>query len=181
MNSLAQGNAAGRLGWPGTMGLMLVSGLLPFAVHLVPWNGPRELGAYLLPAFWMALVAVHRGGLPTALLVALVTPALNLALTGLPAASWIGPMTFELTLFVLVCSTLWQHWPGFWLAGPAAYLLAKAGTIGLWWAVPWLGYHREPLAHLAESVTRALPGLAVLVIITVRLGNRPPERNRDEV
>ena len=42
-----------------TAALLFVAWLVPFAVHLVPWSGDRPLGAYLLPMFWTAFVAVY--------------------------------------------------------------------------------------------------------------------------
>ncbi|MFI5337409.1 MAG: hypothetical protein ACHQ5A_11530, partial [Opitutales bacterium] len=71
--------------WRETSVLLVASWLVPVLVHLVPWHGSLPLGVALLPGFWTAFVAVYFFGARIGLPVALVTPAVNLLTTGLPA------------------------------------------------------------------------------------------------
>jgi hypothetical protein len=105
--------------------LLAVAWLVPFMVHLLPWSGDRPLGALLLPMFWTGFVAVYLYGLRVGLLVGLFAPALNLALTGLPALSRLAIMSFEITVFVTFAWWLVRRKSaGFWVA-PLGYLVAR--------------------------------------------------------
>ncbi len=147
--------------------LLAAAWLVPVLVHLIPWHGERPLGVYLLPVFWTALVAVQVYGLGFALLVGLVTPVINLALTGLPALGRIGPMALEVTVFVGVAAVLARKAPWSFLAGPLAYAAGKAVTIGVQWLVPAFEYHRPPLEHWLCSLQNGLAGLLVLLAINL--------------
>jgi hypothetical protein len=158
-----------RVRWGETLALIAAAWLVPFLVHLVPWQGPRPVGVYLLPAFWTAFVAVYFNNLAIGLLVALVMPAVNLFLTGLPALEWLGPMSVELAAYVFVAAWLVRRWPRFWLAAPLAYLPAKALTIAIGIVVPALHDARNPLVHLVDSLSNGVAGLAVLLFINLAL------------
>ena len=149
--------------------LLVAAWLVPFLVHLVPWHGERPLGVYLLPVFWTTLVAVRVYGIGFALVVGLVTPLVNLALTGLPAAARIGPMALEVVGFVLVAGWLARKAPRFFLAAPAAYATGKALAIGVQWAVPAFDYTRDPAAHLLASLQNGLAGLVILTLLNLGL------------
>jgi hypothetical protein len=149
--------------------LLAAAWLVPFLVHLVPWHGERPLGVYLLPVFWTTLVAVQLYGVGFALAVGLVTPLVNLALTGLPAAARIGPMAVEVVGFVLVSGWLARKAPRFSLAAPLAYAAGKALAIGVQWTVPVFDYTRDPAAHLLASLQNGLAGLVILTLINLGL------------
>jgi hypothetical protein len=165
-------------GWRETLVLMAVSWLVPVLVHLVPWDGPRPLGVYLLPAFWTAFVAVYFYGAGVGLLVALVTPVANLLLTGLPMLGMMGMLSLELAGFVAASAWLLRRWPAFRFAAPLAWLPARALAIAVQWAVPAFGDHRNPFAHLRDSTTGSLAGLIVLLVINIALVRLAP-RERD--
>src|SRR3954468_12358158 len=82
-------------GWRETTILLATAWLVPFLVHLLPWSGHRPLGVYLLPVFWTTFVALYFRGAWLGLLVGLVTPVINLAVTGLPVSTTIGSMALE--------------------------------------------------------------------------------------
>jgi len=165
-------------GWRETLVLMAVSWLVPVLVHLVPWGGPRPLGVYLLPAFWTAFAAVYFYGAGVGLLVALVTPVVNLLLTGLPMLEMMGLMSLELAAFVAVAALLVHRWPTLRFAAPLAWLPARALAIGVQWAVPAFGDHRNPFTHLLGSTVDSLAGLAVLLAINLALVQLAP-KDRD--
>jgi hypothetical protein len=160
--------------------LMVISWLVPFLVHLIPWNGEQPLGTHLLPVFWTTFVAVYYFGLWAGLAVALVTPALNLVFTGLPAAGFVASMTLELVAFVAIAAWTVKRWPSFWLAAPLAFLPAKAIAIAVRWAVPVFAYHRDPLEHWVGAMQTGLAGLVVLLFVNlVVIGASEPDSDWD--
>jgi len=149
--------------------LLAVAWLVPFLVHLVPWSGSRPLGAHLLPMFWTAFVAVYLHGLRFGLVVALFAPALNLALTGLPALRWISVLSFELAVFALFAWWAVRRRPALWLIAPAGYLAAKLAATGLQSLLALFGDLGAPSAFLLGSIRNALPGLAALAAVNFAL------------
>lgn len=158
-----------RAGWRETTILLAVAGLVPLLVHLLPWAGPRPLGVYVLPVFWTTFLAVYFHGAVLGLLVGLVTPVINLLLTGLPAMKTTGTMSLEVGLFVLVAALLVSRWPGFRFNAPLAWVAGKALAIAVQFFVPAFGYTGNPLQHLPRSMQNGLAGLAVLAVINVLL------------
>jgi len=74
--------------------------LLPLAVHAVPQGG-----LIFLPLFFFTLVAAYAEGLNAGLLVALASPLLNHALTGMPPASLL-PLILLKSLFIALAAAL---------------------------------------------------------------------------
>lgn len=155
--------------WREVATLVVVAWLVPFLVHLIPWAGPRVLGVYLLPVFWTTFLAVYFYGALPGLAIGLVTPLVNLALTGLPATRMAGLMGLEVALFAGAAAALVNRWPGFRLAAPLAWVAAKALAIGVQFFVPAFGYADQPLTHLLRSTQNGLAGLGVLAVINVLL------------
>lgn len=149
--------------------LLVVAWLVPFLVHLVPWAGERPLGAHLLPLFWAAFAAVYLFGLRTGLLVGLFTPALNLALTGLPALERLAALGFELAAFVALAWWLLRRGRTAWYIAPLAYVAAKAAS-----ALLLLLGAGKSVTLLPESLLAALPGLAVLAGVNLLLARLYP-------
>ena len=156
-------------GWRERLVLMVVAGVIPMAVHLIPWAGARPLGVHLLPVFWTTFAAVYLCGVGTGIVVGLVAPAVNLALTGLPAPGSLVLVAAEACLFAVYSGIFIRRWPGGRLLAPLAYLAAKATAIGVQWAVPAFAYTRDPFDHWVGSVTDGLAGLGVLFAINVAL------------
>lgn len=152
-------------GWRETAVLVVVAWLVPFLVHLVPWAGQRVLGVYLLPVFWTTFVAGYFYGALPGLAVGLVTPLVNLALTGLPALPMVGSMSLEVGFFAVGAALLAGRWPGFWFSAPLAWIAAKALAIGVLLFLPASGPADNPLVHLARSAENGLAGLGVLAVI----------------
>ena len=114
--------------------LLALSLLFPFLIHVLPVPGDARLGPRLLPMFYAPLLAVLVGRLPTALLVALLAPWLNLALTGHPPAPMAAAMTVELTAFAIALRWLIaRHGLRWWFAVPAfaASKLAMTALVAL--------------------------------------------------
>lgn len=160
---------SGRSHWRGTLVLLVSAWLVPFLVHYIPSFGPRAVGVYLLPAFWSVFVAVYLRGAAVGAAVALVTPLVNLLLTGLPVRAGVATMSLELVAYAMCTAWLVRHWRTLWVVAPLGYLPAKALVIAVRWAVPDLGEEHAPLAHLLGSVQNALPGLGVLLLINLAL------------
>ena len=152
--------------------LLALAWLVPFLVHLVPWTGARPLGAHLLPMFWAAFAAVYLFGLRTGLLVGLFAPALNLALTGLPALSRLALLSFEITVFVALVWWLVRRGRTTWYLAPLGYVAAKLASALLLVAAG--GVASSLWTALPASLLAALPGLAVLAGVTVLLARLYP-------
>ncbi len=152
-------------GWREAAGLVVVAWLVPFLVHLIPWAGPRPLGVYVLPVFWTTLAAVYFYGALAGLAVGLVTPLVNLALTGLPAAAAAGAMGFEAAFFVLGAALMISRRPAFWFTAPLVWVAAKALTIAVQLLVPAFHYTGQPWPHLLRATENGLAGLGVLTCI----------------
>lgn len=158
-----------RAGWRETTVLLVVAGLVPFIIHLLPWSGHRPLGVYVLPVFWTTFLAVYFRGALTGLLVGLVTPLINLLVTGLPVSLTVGSMSLEVIFFVLAASLLVRRWPGFLAAAPLAWVAAKGLAITVQYFIPAFAERDYPWQHLARSTQNGLAGLAVLAAINLLL------------
>lgn len=157
------------VGWREAAVLVAVAWLVPFLVHLVPWGGARPLGVHVLPVFWTTFLAVYFYGALPGLAVGLVTPLVNLALTGLPALRMVGPMGMEVAFFAGAAALLTGRWPTFGLVAPLAWVVAKALAIAGQFLVPAFHYADQPFQHLLRSAQNGLTGLAVLAAINVLL------------
>ncbi len=162
-----------------TAALLLVAGLLPFLIHLLPWSGARPLGAHLLPMFWATFVASYFYGPKVGVLVGLFAPGVNLVITGLPAWKFLGLMSVELTLYALVTAWAVRRLPWFILLAPLGYLVARLATTTLQLALGVFGDGVAPLAFLAQAVTTSLAGLVVLTAINTALVRFHPKRAGD--
>jgi hypothetical protein len=158
-----------RIGWRETTVLLVAAGLVPFLVHLLPWSGHRPLGVYVLPVFWTTFLAVYFRGALTGMLVGLVTPLINLLVTGLPVSLTVGSMSLEVIFFVLGASWLVRRWPGLMLVAPLAWVAAKGLAIGVQYFIPAFAEAEYPWQHLARSTQNGLAGLVVLAAINLLL------------
>ncbi len=169
-----------RVRWRETTVLLVVAGLVPFLVHLLPWSGHRPLGVYVLPVFWTTFLAVYFRGAVTGLLVGLVTPLINLLVTGLPVSLTVGSMSLEVIFFVLAASWLVRRWPGLWLAAPLAWVAAKGLAVTVQNFIPVFAEHDYPWQHLARSTQNGLAGLVVLAVINLLLAKFYPKTDEWE-
>ncbi len=158
-----------RAGVRETAVLLVVAWLIPFVVHLLPWSGPKPLGAHLLPMFWTAFVATYLHGLRMGLLVGLFAPALNLMLTGLPALRWLSVLGFELVVFALFAWWTVRRRPTWWLIAPVAYLVAKSSATLLQLGLALFGDLGALGGFFFQSLRNGLPGLVVLAAVNFAL------------
>lgn len=161
----ASGVSFKKAGARETAALLVVSWLIPFLVHMVPWSGERPLGAHLLPMFWATFVAVYFYGAAIGALVGLFAPAVNLILTGFPAWKFFGGMSLELLVFALVSAWAIRRAPRLMFIAPLGYIFAKliAAVVLLLINSPvdWAASGASFLRSLAGSAA----GLAVLLAI----------------
>jgi len=162
-----------------TAALLLVAGLLPFLIHLLPWSGARPLGAHLLPMFWTTFVAAYFYGPKIGVLVGLFAPVLNLVITGLPAWKFLGLMSVELTVYALVAAWAVRRLPRFILIAPLGYLVALLTVTTLQIALGVLGDAVAPLTSWAQLIVSSLAGLVVLAAINAALVQFYPKRTGD--
>lgn len=158
--------------------LLLVAWLVPFTIHQVPWSGQAPLGAHLLPMFWAAFVAVYAYGLGVGMLVALFTPTVNLLLTGMPAARFLGVLGFELAVFSVCASLGLRRWPMFWIVAPASYLVAKIASTLVLSVTDVFGNIGQPVDFFVGSLRTGLAGLVVLALINrllVKVSPKPDD------
>ncbi|MEO6874937.1 MAG: hypothetical protein ABI222_08955 [Opitutaceae bacterium] len=152
-----------------TLVLLALAWLIPFLVHLIPWSAPRPLGAYLLPMFWATFVAVYFYGAAVGLLTGLFAPAMNLLLTGLPAARVLGGMSLELVVFVVAMAWAVRHAPRCWLLAPLGYFLARTVTV-LVLSPGEILTHADAAGHFfTHLVVGGAAGLVILAIINAAL------------
>jgi hypothetical protein len=157
--------------------LLFVAWLIPFAVHLAPWSGARPLGAHLLPMFWTAFVAGYCFGLRTALLVGLFAPALNLLVTGLPAAKFLGGLALELVVFSLLTTWAVRRQPQWIVIAPLGYVVARLASLLV--SVVVDGFSgRDVAGQFGQSLIGAVAGLGVLVVINAALVRFYPKPSR---
>lgn len=145
--------------------LISLSVMFPFMIHLLPVPDDVRLGPKLLPMFYAPLLAALLGRTQTALIVALVAPWLNWALTSHPAPRGGVLMTIQLLVFVFSLRALLRSVGSRWfLAAPAflASMMAAALVAGVF---PSLIGGRGAVAWASQSVVTGLPGIAILVLI----------------
>jgi hypothetical protein len=145
--------------------LFTLSVMFPFMIHILPVPSDARMGPRLLPMFYAPLLAALLGRQHSALLVALVAPWLNWALTTHPAPPGAVLLTIQLSAFVIV-SRLLQSPPGAraFVAVPA-FLAALAVTALVVAVMPSLIGGRGALQWALESLALGWPGVAILGLI----------------
>jgi hypothetical protein len=154
--------------------LLAIAWAIPFVLHMAPWGGAAPLGAFLLPMFWAAFIAVYLYGLGIGLAVGLFSPFLNLVMTGLPVAAGQRTMMFELAVFVILSWLALRRprWRKFWLLAPLAFIAAHACAkcAVLVTGTSVFGNTNAPSwASFTGAITTGAPGLLVLALINYAL------------
>ena len=155
--------------------LLAIAWAIPFVLHMGPWgNGAVPLGAFLLPMFWAAFIAVYLYGLGIGLVVGLFSPFLNLITTGMPAAAELRMMMLELAVFVVLSWLVLRKPRGrkFWLLAPLAFIAAHICSTGvvLVTGTSFFGNANAPAAALfTNAITTGAPGLLILAAINYAL------------
>lgn len=145
--------------------LFALAWLVPFLIHLIPWDGARPLGAYMLPVFWVTFIAVYFYGLTAGLLTGLFAPTVNLLVTGLPAWRFFGTMGLELVVFVLFTTWAVRQAPRFWLWAPLGYFVAKTLTALVLSTAMVIGRPDAAGYFFTHLVVGGAAGLVVLALI----------------
>ena len=135
--------------------------LLPIVVHLVPFNGPIPLGAFLLPMFLAPLVAAFHLSPVGLIFAAFTAPLINHALTGMPSSAMLPGLTAELLLFSLFVWWLHQRLPRIIGISVLALLSAKLTV----WTVGWILGSGISLTPALFSILRATPGVLMLLLV----------------
>jgi len=154
--------------------LLAVAWLVPFAVHLVPWSGPRPLGVYLLPMFWTTFVAAYFYGARTAVIVGLFAPLLNALLTGSPAWRSLGVTSFEIVAFALLTTLALRLRPRWVIVAALGYVGARVAAALLLVATGVLGDLGSPVHYVQRALVNGLAGFAVLTVINLALVRNYP-------
>jgi len=153
--------------------LLAIAWAIPFVLHMAPWGGAAPLGAFLLPMFWAAFIAVYLYGLGIGLVVGLFSPFLNLITTGFPVAAEQRTLMLELAVFVFLSWLALRNPSGrkFWLLAPLAFIAAHACSAGLLaMGVNFFGNANMPVkTFFISAITTGAPGLLALAAINYAL------------
>jgi hypothetical protein len=151
-----------------TISLILIAAVIfPFLIHLIPPYNGIPIGAFLLPMFYIPFVTLFAYDWKVALPIALLAPLLNFQLTGNPNWEFLAVLTLELILFTGIAYWLLKTNKLKWLAAPLGYLGAKIISSLLLIVMPLLS--AVPWEFFLTSLSRALPGIAVLFLINFLL------------
>jgi hypothetical protein len=155
--------------------LLCLSVMFPFMIHIIPVPGDVRLGPRLLPMFYAPLLAVLWGRNRSALVLALVAPWLNWALTSHPAPSGAIVMVVELLGFVLVLRFLLAGMGAHWFLAAPAYFSGKLVAVMAATFFPAMIGGRAALTWATQSIATGAPGIAILVLINwLVLRHYPP-------
>jgi hypothetical protein len=134
----------------------------PLVAHAIPGGG-----LIFLPIFFFTAVATCRFGLATGMLVAVASPLLNHALTGLPPDGMIGSIATKGVVLAVATVLFWHRSPR-----PSPFALLSAGAIMQAVGVALDCLAGSSLETSAGQAVLGLPGLALIGIggfLTLRL------------
>lgn len=156
-----------------TAAWLLAAVIFPILVHLIPPYQGIPIGAYLLPMFYIPLIALWLSGWRTAIAVTVLAPLVNFALTGSPQSGLMGMLTIEVLLFTGLAA-LWMNTTMRSVAGPLSYLGAKvlsASLLILWPILP-----ASPWEFFTNSLQNGAPGILMLLLINLLLAKFVPRQ-----
>lgn len=145
--------------------LLSLSVMFPFMIHLLPVPDDVRLGPKLLPMFYAPLLAALLGRTQTALIVAVVAPWLNWALTSHPAPRGGIVMTIQLLVFVFSLRALLRGVGPRWFLAAPAFIASMAAAALVVAVFPALIGGRGVVPWATQSLVTGLPGIAILVLI----------------
>lgn len=154
---------AQRLHIPATLLTLAGCVLFPIAIHLIPVAEGAPMGARLLPIFYAPLLAIMLAHPRVGIVAAILAPAVNTLLTGMPTTAMLPVLTVELVTFSVVVGLLYQKWPKFFAVGLVGYGAAKLASLLLLTVVPLLP--APPFQFFTSSITTAIPGILVLLLL----------------
>lgn len=147
--------------------LLALSLLFPFLIHVIPVPGDSRIGPRLLPMYYAPLLAVLIGRTPTALLVAVLAPWLNWALTQHPPTTIAALMMVELTGFAIALRWMMACHGLRWFFAVPAFAAGKMAALLIVLIAPALIGGRPAFAWAVNSTITGLPGIGVLVLLTI--------------
>jgi membrane-associated HD superfamily phosphohydrolase len=151
-----------------TITMVLIAAVFfPFFIHMIPPQNGIPIGAFLLPMFYIPFVALFAYDWKVALPVALLAPVLNFLITGNPNWEFLTVLTLELVLFTGIACFLLKGSLSKWVAAPLGYLGAKIISSILLNFIPMVS--SIPWDFFLNSISRALPGIGVLLLINFLL------------
>ncbi|MCC5938016.1 MAG: hypothetical protein JJU34_12110 [Lunatimonas sp.] len=140
--------------------------IFPILVHLIPPYQGIPIGAYLLPVFYIPLIALWLSGWKTAIFITILAPLVNFFLTGSPQSGIMGMLTIEVLLFTGMAA-LWMTTPVRWAAGPLSYVGAKviSSTLLILWPI----LPASPWEFFTNSLQNGAPGILILLLLNLLL------------
>ena len=159
---------AGSIYWIKTTALILLAAVFfPFFIHLIPPYNGFPIGAYLLPMFYIPFIALFWYDWKVALPIAILSPLLNFMITGSPQWGFLVVLTLELILFTGIAFLLLNHYNLKWIAAPFGYIGAKVISSLLLLVIPIMP--AAPMEFFMGSLSRALPGIGILLLLNFLL------------
>ncbi len=145
--------------------LLTLSVMFPFLIHILPVPEDARLGPRLLPMFYAPLLAALLGRTRSALIVAIAAPWLNWALTNHPTPRGAIVTMVQLLVFVWIVRVLLTRIGARWFLAAPAYVACLAIAMIVAAVFPDLIGGRPVVAWVLSSLTMALPGFGVLLLI----------------
>lgn len=128
--------------------------LLPMAVHTIP-NG----GLIFLPLFFFTLIAAYAEGVNAGLLVALASPLLNYAMTGMPDMTMLPIVLFKSLFIAVGAAILARRLSRVHLAAIAGLVVAMQALGAL---LEWV--LSGSLSQALHAAWLGIPGMILMVV-----------------
>ena len=151
-----------RLELKQTILMLAASLLLPYLIHLIPFQGDVSLGIRLLPLFYAPMIAALLFRFHVGLVTAALAPVLNFVVTGFPVHPMLTLLTVELVVFVCMVYLLRNNPILKWVNAPLALLIGLGAASLL---VPVVGMEITSIAFIKTALVNSWPGIALLVLI----------------
>jgi len=129
--------------------------LLPMAVHTIPSGG-----MIFLPLFFFTLIAAYSDGLLAGILVALLSPLLNHAVTGMPALIMLPTVLFKSLLVAGLAALVSERLRKISFLAIAGIVIAMQVFGGL-----FDYFISGNAARAIASVTLGFPGMVIMTIL----------------
>ncbi len=158
---------------PATLIVLVLMWGLPILFHASPGPEGLPIGARLLPIYYAPLLAVSLFNPIVPLASSLIMPFINHSLTGMPAMNIAALLSVELTVFSLVLIYARNKGMKQPAIAPLAVMIGKAVSACVLFALPLVP--GSPVEYFTSSVTTALPGILVILVLQIALSYLPNE------
>ena len=147
--------------WERLVVTLLLTALMPMALHALPITSPSGLGQMWLPIFYAPLIAALCFRPHVAILAGLCGPSINNFIFGMPADGLVLSLTFTLVVFSAAILLLRRR------VQPSGGMVALAYTGAFFFArfIFAQGTFVELVHGALRSVAIALPGIVVLAVV----------------